>query len=106
MADVVVRRRRDGVLAISRRRRARWALHALAALLVVGPLVLSIVALLPPVLLAIPPMTLWVVVWVIFRGLDRPERPHATSPPGPGSVVPLRLVPGGRPGAALHTCKR
>jgi len=76
MAPPVVRRRRDGVLEIAPPRRVRWVLYGLAGLFVSVPLVLAMFVLLPPVVFAVPVMTLWVAVWVVFRRLDVPRIPR------------------------------
>jgi hypothetical protein len=99
MARAAFRRRPDGLVEIPRARRARWVLPAVGGILVILPLALSLVVLLPPVVLAIPPMTLGLGLWILMRSLDSPE-PRSSAPAG-GScrVVPLRAA---RPRAWLH----
>lgn len=93
MARAILRRRPDGLVEISRVRRgrlARWGLAVVGGLLVVLPLALSLVVLLPPVVFAIPPMTLGLALWILMRSLDSAEPRGAAPLPGQGRVVPLR----------------
>ncbi len=74
MARTVPRRRRDGVVAICRV--ARWPRVCLAlagGVAVLLPLALSIAVVLPPVLLAAPPLALGLGLWLLLRRLDRGE---------------------------------
>lgn len=100
MARAALRRRPDGLLEIPRaRRRARWVLPAVGSILVILPLALSLVVLLPPVVLAIPPMTLGLGLWILMRSLDSGEPRSATPAGGSCRVVPLRAA---RPRAWLR----
>lgn len=91
MGRTVPRVRSDGVVRIHRVGRWRWAWLALGGLCVVLPLALSLAFLLPPLILAIPPMAMWVAIWVVFRHLDDPEPPpRSPAPPGTARVIPLR----------------
>ena len=103
MARAALRRRPDGLLEIPRaRRRARWVLPAVGSILVILPLALSLVVLLPPVVLAIPPMTLGLGLWILMRSLD--SEPRSAGPAGgPCRVVPLRAA---RPRTWLHRSPR
>ena len=56
--------------------RVRWVLYGLAGLFVSMPLALALFVLLPPVVFAVPVMTLWVAVWMVFRRLDAPRIPR------------------------------
>lgn len=91
MARTILRRRADGLLQVVRVERWRWVWIVVGALCVVPPLILSMAYVLPPVVLALPPMALWVAIWRVFRRLDAPPAPRrAPRPPGPSAVIPLR----------------
>ncbi len=91
MARTVPRLRSDGVVRIRRVGRWRWVWLTLGGLAVVLPLALSLAFVLPPVILAIPPMVLWVAIWMVFRHLDDPSPAHPTSPSsGKADVIPMR----------------
>ena len=85
-----LRRRRDGLVQIARVGRWRWVGWALCGLLVVPPLLLALVFAMPPVLLALPPMALYVAIWAVMRRLDAPAPPPAAPRARPGDVLPLR----------------
>lgn len=89
MARTVVRRRRDGLLKIARIERWRVIWLVVGGLCVVPPLVLSAVFVLPPVILALPPMTLGLGIWILFRRLDTPAEPRGTPRARPAAVIPL-----------------
>ncbi len=76
MAQAVLRRRRDGVLEIGPPSRLRLVLYGLAGLFVSLPFLLSLFVLMPPVVFALPVMTLWVAVWMVLRRLDLPRIPR------------------------------
>ncbi|GEJ58518.1 hypothetical protein [Anaeromyxobacter diazotrophicus] len=89
MARTVVRRRRDGILRIARIERWRVLWLVVGGLCVVPPLVLSAVFVLPPIILALPPMTLGLAIWILFRRLDAPEAPPRAAGSPPATVIPL-----------------
>ncbi len=92
MARTVPRMRCGGVVRLRRAGRWRWAWLTLGGLAVILPFALSLAVLLPPVILAIPPVALWVALWTLFRRLDdAAPPPGASSPPsGLARVIPLR----------------
>lgn len=90
MARTAPRRRRDGVVAICRV--ARWprvCLVLAGGAAVLLPLVLSIAVVLPPVLLAVPPLALGLGLWLLLRRLDRDEPPRMRPAEGMRRVIPL-----------------
>src|SRR5574337_477365 len=109
MARMVIRYRRDGVIAI---RHAHWRpwphrggwgwpmVWAAGGILVLLPLLLSVAVALPPFVFSVPPLSLGVGVWLFLRRLDRGQEP----PPPP--VIRLRgplpsSLAGGRAAAVL-----
>ncbi len=91
-----LRRRADGLDRIVRVGRWSWVWALAATALVVGPLALGAAFDLPSVVLAVPPMTVWIAIWMVFRNLDAP--PPRRPPPRrrqrrtrrPAAVIPLR----------------
>ncbi len=92
MARTVPRMRSGGVVRLRRAGRWRWAWLTLGGLAVILPFALSLAVLLPPVILAVPPVALWVALWMLFRRLDDGAPPPGASPPPSGlaRVIPLR----------------
>jgi hypothetical protein len=87
---MIAQRRRDGVIAIGRRRRWPLVCHGIAAgLLVLLPLALSLALLLPPLAFAAPPLTLAFGTWILLRTLDRSELQSAEGIDRPSNVIPL-----------------
>lgn len=68
------------------RPRARFRVAA-AAVLVLLPIGLALATAVPPILLAVPPMTLGVALWLVLRGLDREAGPGSGG--GASKVIPI-----------------
>ncbi len=93
MARTVLQRRRDGTYVIRRVGTWRWVWLALGAACVVLPLALSLVVLVPPIVLALPPLTLGLGTWILVRNLDSAEPRPVAPRGGPARVIPLRGTP-------------
>jgi hypothetical protein len=91
MARTVVKLGRDGVPRIARIERWRAAWLIAGGALVVPPLLLSLLVVLPPAVLALPPMTLALGIWILFRRLDSSDV-WVRRPVGrPGAVIRLEV---------------
>jgi hypothetical protein len=92
MARTVVRLRRDGVPRIARIERWRGVWLVVGGMFVVPPLLLSLIFVLPPAVLALPPMTLALGVWILFRRLDTSDGWGSRAAARPGAVIRLNAA--------------